>query len=197
MKTRIVTENNSSFCINFKKMLNLSFRRGDKNMIFRTDLALERREIYKKANAIEDEIDGIECSEEKVNDRVSITRVNIQNENGEYALGKPMGEYITLDISKVKYMEEESIEKISTILSNEIKKLVDKHIGSEDPVLVVGLGNEYVTPDALGPKVASDIEVTRHIIKYCPQFVKEGTREISAVSPGVLRSNRNRNFRNC
>lgn len=166
-------------------------------MIFRTDLALERREIYKKANAIEDEIDGIECSEERVNDRVSITRVNIQNENGEYALGKPIGEYITLDISKVKYLEEESIEKISTILSNEIKKLVDKHIGSEDPVLVVGLGNEYVTPDALGPKVASDIEVTRHIIKYCPQFVKEGTREISAVSPGVLRSYRNRNFRNC
>ena len=52
--------------------------------------------------------------------------------------------------------------------------------------LIVGLGNEYVTPDSLGPKVANDIEVTRHIIKYCPQFVKEGTREISAVSPGVL-----------
>ena len=81
-------------------------------------------------------------------------------------------------------------------MSNEIKKLVDKHIKSEDSVLVVGLGNEYVTPDALGPKVASDIEVTRHIIKYCPQFVKEGTREISAVSPGVLRSYRNRNIRN-
>lgn len=165
-------------------------------MIFRTDLALERREIYKKANAIENEIDGIECNEERVNDRVSITRVNITNENGEYALGKPRGEYITLDVAKVKYMEEESLEKISTILSNEIKKLVDKHIKSEDSVLVVGLGNEYVTPDALGPKVASDIEVRRHIIKYCPQFVKEGTREISAVSPGVLRSYRNRNIRN-
>ncbi len=49
-------------------------------MIFRTDLALERREIYKKANAIENEIDGIECNEERVNDRVSITRVNITNE---------------------------------------------------------------------------------------------------------------------
>lgn len=155
-------------------------------MIFRTDLALERREVYKKAKAIENEIDGIECNEEKPNDKVTITRVKILNENGEIALGKPAGEYITLDIAKVKYMEEESLEEASQILSKEIKKLVNKHIANEDSVLVVGLGNEYVTPDSLGPKVANDIEVTRHIIKYCPQFVKEGTREISAVSPGVL-----------
>lgn len=155
-------------------------------MIFRTDLALERREVYKKAKAVEDEIEGISYNEEKVNDRVTITRVGVINEAGEKAIGKPMGEYITLDISKVKYMEEESIQEVSEILSKEIKKLVDKHIGIQDSVLIVGLGNEYVTPDSLGPKVANDIEVTRHIIKYCPQFVKEGTREISAVSPGVL-----------
>ena len=53
-------------------------------------------------------------------------------------------------------------------------------------VLVVGLGNEYVTPDSLGPKVISGIEVTRHIIKYLPEYVEEGTRPISAISPGVL-----------
>ena len=155
-------------------------------MIFRTDLALERREVYKKAKAVENEIEGISYNEEKVNDRVTITRVGVVNELGEKAIGKPRGEYITLDITKVKYMEEESIQEVSEILSKEIKKLVDKHIGNQDSVLIVGLGNEYVTPDSLGPKVANDIEVTRHIIKYCPQFVKEGTREISAVSPGVL-----------
>lgn len=155
-------------------------------MIFRTDLAVERREVYKKAKAIENEIDGIEINEEKVNDRISITRVKVSNEQGEQAIGKPKGEYITLDVNKVKYMEDESIEEASKVLAEEISKLVDKHIGKQDPVLVVGLGNEYVTPDSLGPKVANDIEVTRHIIKYCPQFVKEGTREISAVSPGVL-----------
>lgn len=155
-------------------------------MIFRTDLALERREVYKKAKAVENEIEGISYNEEKVNDRVAITRVGVVNEAGEKAIGKPMGEYITLDITKVKYMEEESLQEVSEILSKEIKKLVDKHIGNQDSVLIVGLGNEYVTPDSLGPKVANDIEVTRHIIKYCPQFVKEGTREISAVSPGVL-----------
>lgn len=155
-------------------------------MIFRTDLALERREVYKKAKAVENEIEGISYNEEKVNDRVTITRVGVVNEAGEKAIGKPMGEYITLDITKVKYMEEESLQEVSEILSKEIKKLVDKHIENQDSVLIVGLGNEYVTPDSLGPKVANDIEVTRHIIKYCPQFVKEGTREISAVSPGVL-----------
>ena len=155
-------------------------------MIFRTDLALERREVYKKAKAVENEIEGISYNEEKVNDRVTITRVGVVDELGEKAIGKPRGEYITLDITKVKYMEEESIQEVSEILSKEIKKLVDKHIGNQDSVLIVGLGNEYVTPDSLGPKVANDIEVTRHIIKYCPQFVKEGTREISAVSPGVL-----------
>ena len=155
-------------------------------MIFRTDLALERREVYKKAKAVENEIEGISYNEEKVNDRVTITRVGVVNELGEKAIGKPRGEYITLDITKVKYMEEESIQEVSEILSKEIKKLVDKHIGNQDSVLIVGLGNEYVTPDSLGPKVVNDIEVTRHIIKYCPQFVKEGTREISAVSPGVL-----------
>ena len=53
-------------------------------------------------------------------------------------------------------------------------------------MLVVGLGNEYVTPDSLGPKVTKDIEVTRHVIKYMPQYVEEGTRPISAISPGVL-----------
>ena len=53
-------------------------------------------------------------------------------------------------------------------------------------MLVVGLGNEYVTPDSLGPKVTQDIEVTRHVIKYMPEYVEEGTRPISAIAPGVL-----------
>ena len=50
----------------------------------------------------------------------------------------------------------------------------------------MGLGNIYVTPDALGPKVINEIEVTRHIMKYLPQYVEEGTRMVSAISPGVL-----------
>ena len=155
-------------------------------MIFRTDLAVERRDIYNKANSLENDVDGIECEKEDINDKISVTRVKITNENGENAINKPKGEYITLDIKKIKYMEDETINECASILSKEISKIVDMHVDKQEPVLVVGLGNAYVTPDALGPKVANGIEVTRHIIKYCPQFVKEGTRSISAISPGVL-----------
>lgn len=155
-------------------------------MIFRTDLAVERRDLYNKANSLENDVDGIECEHEDINDKISVTRVKITNENGEQAINKPKGEYITLDINKIKYMEEETINNCAEILSKELSKLVDFHIDKSSPVLIVGLGNIYVTPDALGPKVANNIEVTRHVIKYCPQFVKEGTRSISAISPGVL-----------
>lgn len=155
-------------------------------MIFRTDLALERRDIYNKANNLENDLSGIECEEEKPDEKISITRVKIKDEEGEKALGKPIGEYITLDIKDMKYMEDEELEKIANSISKELKSVLDKHIKKSESVLIVGLGNEYVTPDSLGPKVASNLEVTRHVIKYCPQFVKEGTREISAVSPGVL-----------
>lgn len=155
-------------------------------MIFRTDLAVERRDIYNKANSLENDVDGIECEQESINDKVSVTRVKITNENGEQAINKPKGEYITLDINKIKYMEEDAINECAEILSKEISKLVSTHVDKNGEVLVVGLGNIYVTPDALGPKVANGIEVTRHVIKYYPQFVKEGTRSISAISPGVL-----------
>ena len=155
-------------------------------MIFRTDLALERRDIYNQANNLENDLEGIECNEEKPNEKLSITRVRIKDEEGEKALGKPIGKYITLDIKGMKYMEEDELENVSKSISNELTSILDEHIGKQDSVLIVGLGNEYVTPDSLGPKVASNLEVTRHVIKYCPQYVKEGTREISAVSPGVL-----------
>ena len=78
------------------------------------------------------------------------------------------------------------MEKAGETLTKELKNILEKHIEEQDEVLVVGLGNIYVTPDSLGPKVINEIEVTRHIINYMPQYVKEGTRKISAISPGVL-----------
>ena len=153
---------------------------------FRTDLASERRDLYKKANSIENEIQGIESEKEQINEKISVERVKITNQEGEKAIGKPQGSYITIDIKKLKIAQDEEIEKSAEIVSNEIKKIVDSHVDKEGEILVVGLGNEYVTPDALGPKVISEIEVTRHIIKYLPQYVEEGTRSVSAISPGVL-----------
>ena len=152
----------------------------------RTDLASERRDLYKKANSIENEIQGIESEKEQINEKISVERVKITNQEGEKAIGKPQGSYITIDIKKLKIAQDEEIEKSAEIVSNELKKIVDSHVDKEGEILVVGLGNEYVTPDALGPKVISEIEVTRHIIKYLPQYVEEGTRSVSAISPGVL-----------
>ena len=153
---------------------------------FRTDLASERRDIYNKANKLENDIDGIESEKEEINENIKVERVKITNENGEKAIGKPIGNYITIDVKKLKIAQDEDIEKAAKALSNELKKVVDMHIDSQGEVLVVGLGNIYVTPDSLGPKVINEIEVTRHIIKYLPQYIEEGTREVSAVSPGVL-----------
>ncbi len=153
---------------------------------FRTDIASERRDIYQKANNVEDQIDGIESEKEEINEDIKIERVKITNENGEKAIGKPIGDYITIDIQKLKIAQEDEIKVASEIVSKELKKIIDKHVDKQGEILVVGLGNIYVTPDSLGPKVINEIEVTRHIINYMPQYVVEGTRMVSAIAPGVL-----------
>lgn len=152
---------------------------------FRTDLALERRDIFKKNNNLE-EIDGIETESKEIDQNLKVSRVKITNENGEQAIGKPMGTYITIDIQKLKIAEEAEIQKSAETLAEELKEVINKHIAFKDDILVVGLGNLYVTPDSLGPKVINDIDVTRHIIKYLPQYIDENSRPVSAISPGVL-----------
>ncbi len=152
---------------------------------FRTDLADERNEIYKKANNISTNVDGIEVEEDEA-ENIKIGRVNIVNENGEKAIGKPQGTYVTLDIKNIKTIQHEEIEKVANVLANELRNLINKHITDVDDILVVGLGNIYVTPDALGPKVVPEIEVTRHILQYMPKAMPEDTRPVSAIAPGVL-----------
>lgn len=154
-------------------------------MFFRTDLALERRDIYRKANNLEDEIPGIKYNVENIG-KTKITRVEITSKEGEEALNKKIGNYITIDVNKINNLLEEENQKIVELLSNEIEKIVDKHIGKSEDILVVGLGNLYSTPDSLGSKVVKKIEITRHIKKYMPQYIDKNARAISAVAPGVL-----------
>ena len=153
---------------------------------FRTDLADERNELYKKANKIEDKIDGVEAIEEKINNNIKLTRVKILDEKGEQALRKRMGTYITIDLKNMKYMGNDEIQSASEVLSKELKAMISEHIKQEEEILVVGLGNIYVTPDALGPKVINEIDITRHLLKYVPQYLDRNTRPVSAISPGVL-----------
>lgn len=155
-------------------------------MQFRTDMADERREIFRKANNLEDEISGIECEEENL-EFGKVTRVKILDEDGEKALNKKKGNYITIDLNKVSNLEDDKKEKIEDLISNEISNLIKPFLKSpDDEVLVVGLGNNDFVCDSLGSKVVKGVEVTRHIKKYCPEYLKEGTRGISAFSPSVM-----------
>lgn len=151
---------------------------------FRTDLAVERNEIYKK-NSNTEKIDGIDVEEDE-RKGIHITKVNIINENGAKTIGKPQGIYTTIDIDNIKNIDENKIDEISEIVSNELRNIIGKHIEDTEDILIVGLGNLYVTPDALGPKVIPEIEVTRHILQYMPKLMPEDTRPVSAIAPGVL-----------
>ncbi|MBR2745024.1 MAG: GPR endopeptidase [Clostridia bacterium] len=153
---------------------------------FRTDMADERRDIYKKANNLENEIPGIKCAELQKKENVKLTVVDILDKQGEKALGKPIGKYMSFDLEKLNLADEDEIEDISEIISKDLKEIVKAQIDDDGEILIVGLGNQFVTPDSLGPKVVSEIEVTRHLIKYAPECVVPGARSISAVAPGVL-----------
>ena len=153
---------------------------------FRTDLADERRELYKNINKLENEIEGIETESKNLTEEIAVSKVKITNENGANAIGKPIGTYTTIDIKKLKIATSEQIQKISEVLADELRNMLKEHITEKEDILVVGLGNLYVTPDALGPKVVNEIDVTRHLLSYAPEYLDENTRPVSAIAPGVL-----------
>ena len=130
---------------------------------FNTDMADERVDEYKVINDME-KIDGIEIKEENF-EEFKIIQVDVLNENGANAIDKQIGKYITFEMQEVKYINdrEKLVEKVKEILVNLIE---DKR-----SVLVVGLGNMYVTPDALGSKVVKQIDVTRHILKLTEDII--------------------------
>ena len=153
---------------------------------FRTDLAIERRDLYRSANNMENEIEGIETEKEENNENITTTRVKVTNEKGEQAIGKPVGTYITIDMKNLKIAGNDEIQQASEIVTKELKNLIDKHTNKEGDILIVGLGNVYVTPDSLGPKVVKDIDITRHLLRYAPQYLEKDARPVSAIAPGVL-----------
>lgn len=153
---------------------------------FRTDLADERRDLFRKANHLENEIPGIEAEEVQKSKYIKLNKVRILNEEGANAIGKPIGNYITFDLKYLNVAGDEEIQSAAEALSEELKTLIESKVKKADDILIVGLGNEKVTPDSLGPRVISKIDVTRHWFTYMPQLTDENTRPVSAVSPGVL-----------
>ena len=145
---------------------------------YNTDMADERVDEYKVINNMSS-IDGIEITEEKF-DEFKITLVNVLNQNGADAIDKKIGKYITFEMDNVKYLDNKN--KVILKLNKYLKELIN----TNEPVMVVGLGNLYVTPDALGSKVVNSIEVTRHILKLAKEMIDSNTREVSAICPGVM-----------
>ena len=118
---------------------------------YNTDMADERRDIFKKTNNI-DEIPGVEVESVEEGEKIKTNRVKITSKEGEKAIGKPIGTYITIDVKDLKIAEKEDIDEASRIVTKELSKLINKHIKKNEDILVVGLGNEYVTPDSLRTK---------------------------------------------
>lgn len=156
------------------------------NKSIRTDLALEAHEFIEESNKRnENKIDtgGVEIENDGT-EQIRITRVRITNERGEKTLGKPIGTYITLEVPDLRYNDEELYEQTCKYLAKELSAILE--LKDDSVILIVGLGNWNVTPDALGPKVISKIMITRHLHEYVPDQVQKGVRPVCGISPGVL-----------
>lgn len=140
----------------------------------RTDLAAEAKELWENSPENTTKLQGV-CAREQGN----LTWVEILDARGEEALGKPVGNYVTLELSPYGRDARGAAEDLARVL----QKLCRPELG--DSVLVVGLGNRAVTPDALGPKTVDRLFLTRHLIEGFPRTF--GTcRSVSALVPGVL-----------
>lgn len=145
----------------------------------RTDLAMEQTEALNTSGGLPK---GVHVRREK-RFGLEATVVEITGKSGEKALGRPRGTYITIDVENVLKREKESFEKAVGCISGYLKELLS--ISQRLPVLVAGLGNREITPDAVGPLTADHILVTRHMVRQMPKEFG-AFRPVAALVPGVL-----------
>lgn len=155
----------------------------------RTDLAMEQKERFESDHV---EISGVVLEEEYDEEKeIKITTVRIETENGAKAMGKPVGTYLTLEAPNMAAADEGYHREISETLAGFLEKYMKDTEENQEKgysVLVVGLGNREVTPDALGPYVVDQLNVTRHIVQEYGRYAvgKGGSRIVSAIVPGVM-----------
>ena len=147
----------------------------------RTDLAIEAKQAYTEEN--KRELDGVKVDEENEGD-IKVTTVTIESDEAGKELGKPKGHYITIDFPEFTSYGGECMNELSMVVGKVLKRLAD--VTKDKLVLIVGLGNWNVTPDALGPKVVEKIMVTRHIKELMPDALEDYVRSVCALAPGVL-----------
>ncbi len=146
-------------------------------MNVRTDLALEKEEFI-----TDSENTGIK-KRKKHTEKTEVTEIEIVSSDGERAIGKPKGRYITVEMSEFSYDSEILDDRLKS-LTAEIKRLLPD---GESPVLVAGIGNENITPDALGPLCAKSIFSTRHIDnKLAYEIGFKSLHPVCTLATGVL-----------
>ena len=137
----------------------------------RTDLAMEARELHAAGTGVSEQNEQREG--------YAISRIRIETDEAAKALGKAKGLYVTIDAPELTY----GGAAVTEAAANELSAMI---AGLDGTALVAGLGNRAVTPDALGPRTAEKILVTRHIKQYMADAIPHHVRSVCAVSPGVL-----------
>ncbi|WP_068774328.1 GPR endopeptidase [Paenibacillus sp. FJAT-26967] len=151
----------------------------------RTDLALEARDLVAEARR-STEIPGV-ISEITEDGGIRITNIQVTTDEGARAIGKMPGRYLTIEVPELRKKDSQLQDRVATKFAQVFEQyLQNAGITPDSKILVVGLGNWNVTPDALGPLVVENILVTRHYFELMPGQVSPGYRPVSAVAPGVL-----------
>ena len=146
----------------------------------RTDLALEARELWQESAEKTTRLSGVKATKQR-SEGYPVTRVDILDERGEKALGKPRGTYRTIDLTAFWQRKSDFFERAVRAVGGQLKELLP----GKGPVLVIGLGNGAMTPDAVGPLAADNVLVTRHLIAAMPRHFS-GFRPVAVFRTGVL-----------
>ncbi|MDD4715532.1 MAG: GPR endopeptidase [Oscillospiraceae bacterium] len=149
----------------------------------RTDLAVEAKEIWAESADSQTRLEGVEAKDGE-REGIPVTVVKILDQRGANALEKPVGTYITLTIDDLNKREKNAFERTARALAAELAPLLP-HEQTNAPVLVAGLGNREITPDAIGPEVTAHTMVTRHLVERLPEHFGS-FRPVSAIASGVL-----------
>lgn len=148
----------------------------------RTDLAVESHQLAGEVQGTP-EIPGVETSSSE-EEGIRVTNMRVRDENGARMIGKTVGNYLTFEVPGLRQKDPELQSKVARRFAEELRPFLN--LPDPAKVLIVGLGNWNVTPDALGPLVVKKVFVTRHLYSHMPELLKEGFRPVAAVSPGVL-----------
>ncbi len=151
----------------------------------RTDLACENIPPLDEING---EDSGIDYSENEI-DGFKVCRLDVKNKAGERESGKPIGTYVTIFCGKIWEYSQNDFDTAVQVIASQIRELASEMSESKslpESVLIAGLGNRAITADAVGPKTADGITVTRHVRGDTALFSALGGCDVSAISPGVL-----------